>query len=359
MIRIFRHKAFHKIKPRYKAFHKIEFRYNAFHKTKFLNKPFHISKFLNKTFPKINKCAALFLILLPFFFLFSDAEAQQKQVTIINASRIVGGTYQGEQVRRILGQVHIRHDDLEMYCDSAYQFIDRSEIRAFGNIEIDTGEEKIWADTLRYFTDIDFSELRGRVIMEDDSTTLFGHSVDYGFSDKIAHFIDQIRLEDHRGTLKADSGYYYRSVDSVEFKGKVQIADSLQYLEADSLFGNRGKEYYEMHSRVYGHDRKNNSMIKGAYLETDSTGRRLLKEQAWLKNFEADTSDTTQADTTYIRAQTILSLEQRSPPDTSVITHGFGNVRIWSTDFSAVADTSQYTDSTQTFELWSNAKAWH
>src|SRR5699024_7008135 len=31
----------------------------------------------------------------------------------------------------------------------------------------------------------------------------------------------------------------------------------------------------------------------------------------------------------------------------------------WSPDFSAIADTTQYTDSTQTFELWSNAKSWH
>lgn len=321
------------------------------------------------------------LLLAGFISFFTTAKAQQKQVDILNATCIVGGTHEGEQVRRILGEVHIRHDDLEMYCDSAYQFINKSEIQAFGNIEIDTGEEKIWTDSLTYFTDVDFSELRGRVIMETDSSTLFGNSVDYRFSNKVAHFIDEIRLEDLRGTLKADSGYYYRAVDSVEFKGKVQIADSLQYLEADSLFGNRRKKYYEMHSQVYGYDRENNSMIKGEYLETDSTGRRLLKDNAWLKSFEADTSDTTQSesdstlyipdqsdstrtdqtqsDTTHVQAQTILSQEQHSATDTTVITHGFGNVRIWSPDFSAIADTSQYTDSTQTFELWSNAKAWH
>lgn len=330
----------------------------------------------NMIFPSLNTIARkvpkplLFLFgVVGAAFLFTDARAQERQVDILNASRIVGGTHEGEQVRRILDDVHLRHGDLEMYCDSAYQFIDKNEIRAFGNIEIDTGEEIIWTDSLTYYTDVDFSKLRGRVIIETDSSTLFGHSVDYRFSDKVAHFIDQIRLEDLRGTLKADSGYYYRAVDSVEFKGKVQIADSLQYLEADFLFGNRRKQYYEMHSQVYGYDRENNSMIKGEYLETDSTGRRLLREDAWLKNFEADTSDTTRsdttrldstkADTTHIRAQTILSREQRSAADTTTITHGYGNVRIWSPDFSATADTSRYTDTTQTFELWSNARAWH
>lgn len=294
---------------------------------------------------------------------YTDVRAQDepKQVTILNAERIIGGTYRGAQVRRIIGNVHIRHKNMEMFCDSAYQYINQNKIQAFGNIEIDTENEKIWTDTLTYYTNIDFSELRGRVIMEADSTTLFGNSVDYRFSTKVAHFLDEIRLEDLRGTLRADSGYYFRKADSVRFFGHVQLSDSLKYLEGDSLFSNRRKKYYEIHGKVYGYDQENHSMLQGSYLEADSTGRRLLKGNAWLKNFEADTSktDSTQTDTTHILAKRILSIEQRNPTDTTAITHAYENVRIWSPDFSAIADTAQYTDSTKTFELWSNAKAWH
>lgn len=267
----------------------------------------------------------------------------------------------GERVQKILGNVHLQSENLEMYCDSAYQFVNKSEIRAFGNIQIETEEEMIWTDSLTYFTDVDFSQLRGRVIIEADSTTLFGNSVDYRFSTRVAHFIDEIRLEDQRGVLLADSGYYYREADSAVFRGHVQLRDSLQYLEGDSLLSNRTNEYYELYGEVYGDDQENKSMIQGDYLEADSTGRRLLEGNAWLKNFESDSteSDSAKADTTHIQAETILSLEQRSPDDTTAIVHGYENVRIWSPDFSAVADTSTYTDSTDTFELWSNAKSWH
>ena len=304
------------------------------------------------------------IVLLFFFLAYSiipipEAQAQQKQVDILNASRIVGGTYQGEQVRRILGNVHIQHKDLEMYADSAYQFINKSEIQAFGNIELDTGTEKIWTDSLTYFTNTDFSEFRGRVVLEADSTTLFGNKMDYSFATKIAHFIDNIRYEDPSGTLKADSGYYYRRSDSLQFHGRVQLVDSLQYLEGDSLYGNRSTEYYELHGKIFGDDQENDSMLKGEYLETDSTGRRRLEGKAWLKNFKADSSDTTKVDTTHIRAKTILSQEQRSATDTTAIIHAYEDVRIWSPDFSAISDTSKYTDSAQTFELWSNAKSWH
>src|SRR5699024_9223858 len=309
--------------------------------------------------PSRTSVIAVLLFGIGFLSLSLIAQAQQKRINILNASRIVGGTYQGQQVRRILGDVHIRHKTLEMYSDSAYQFINQSKIRAFGNIELDTGTEKIWTDTLTYFTDEDFSKLRGRVIIATDSTTLFGHSVDYSFETKEAHFLDRIRYEDLQGTLKADSGYYFRRTDSVRFHGKVQLADSLQYLEGDSLFGNRHKEYYQLHGRIFGDDRKNDSKLMGDYLETDSTGRRLLKGNAWLKNFESDTSDTARVDTTHILARKIISQEQRGPADTTAIVHAYKNVRIWSPDFSAIADTTQYTDSTQTFELWSNSISLH
>jgi lipopolysaccharide export system protein LptA len=321
----------------------------------------------NQTLQYILKAFSATIVLV-FGLMISDAAGQQKLVDILEADRIVGGTYEGKDVQRLLGNVHLKHKNFEIYADSVYQFANENEMRAYGNIEVDTGEEKIWADSLTYYTDVDFSELRGRVIMEADSTTLFGNSVDYRFSSKVAHFIDRIRLEDMRGTVRADSGYYYRSADSVRIHGNVQLADSLQYLEGDSLFSNRQEKYYELHSRVFGDDQENNSMLKGDYLEADSTGHRLVTGNAWLKNFETDSSATNssqpdsasaQPDTTHIQARKIRSQEIRTPSDTSAIIHAYEEVRVWSPDFSAIADTAQYTDSTETFELWSNAQSWH
>lgn len=296
-----------------------------------------------------------------------------------------------------------------MRCDSAYQFVNQNEFRAFGDIEINTGEENIWADTLVYFTDIDFSQLRGRVIIEADTTTLFGHSVDYRFSTKVAHFIDHVRLEDQQGVLIANSGFYYREADSAMFYGQVQLADSLQYLEGDSLLTNRKSEYYEVHGDIFADDRENETMLKGTYLEADSTGRRVLQGNAWLKNYGSNKQDTTatdttqiipsappdslrqdtlrqsgipsdsladvlsdtaltartenreqaEADTTHIRAKEILSLRQKTATDTSTITYAYGDVRIWSRKFSAISDSARYENDTETFELWSDPVAWH
>ena len=340
-----------------------------------------------------------------------DTLNAQNSINILQADSIVGGQVEGQRVQKILGHVHLRSNDMAMKCDSAYQFVNKNEFRAYGNIEIDTGEEHIWTDTLVYFSDVDFSQLRGRVVIEADTTTLFGHSVDYRFSTKVAHFIDHIRLEDQQGVLVANSGFYYREADSAVFRGQVQVADTVQYLEGDSLFSNRQTDYYEIHGNVFAHDRKNKTMLKGDYLQADSTGRRLLEGNAWLKSFknksngdstqaaspqtqatrpdslrpdslfqrpvfqpdslaknqrgtsanqpvEAKT-DTSRADTTHIRAKKILSVRRRTETDTATTIHAFHNVRIWSMKFSAISDSARYESDTEIFELRSNPKAWH
>lgn len=341
--------------------------------------------------------------------LFLPAEViAQNQVQIIRADSIVGGISNGSPVQKILGDIHLRTEELDLYADSAYKYSNQDLVQAFGNIELDTQEEIIWADTLTYYTDIDFSELRGRVIIESDSTTLFGNSVDYRFTNKVAHFLDKIRLEDTSGTLIANSGFYFREADSATFRGQVQLRDSLQYIEGDSLFSNRRSEYYELHGNVFADDPENDSMLMGDYLEADSTGRRLLRGNAWLKNYKEDSTATdssqtdslqkaipdsslqlqpdsvqlaqpdsltmqadslqnspkgenqsSQPDTTHIRAARILSLQNRTKTDTTSTIKAYKNVRIWSPDFSSVSDSSRYESETQTFELWSNAKAWN
>jgi lipopolysaccharide export system protein LptA len=293
-----------------------------------------------------------------------------------------------------------------MFADSAYKFPGQNLVTAYGNIEIDTKKQSIWADTLTYFTNIDFSKLRGRVIIESDSTTLFGRNVDYHFKTKIAHFLDGIRLVDTKGILLADSGYYFRKPDSAVFRGDVQLKDSLKYLEGDSLFSNRRSGFYKLYGNVFGDDPANNSKLEGDYLQSDSAGKRVIKGHAWLINYKknaqkADTSksdstsglkaskdkpapdslqfplpdsartdsarksrsDSTQSsqqpDTTNIFAHKIISIAHRTQKDTTTTVKAFKNVRVWSNNFSAISDTAKYKSKTHTFDLWSNAKSWH
>ncbi|MGM0589268.1 MAG: OstA-like protein [Bacteroidota bacterium] len=278
----------------------------------------------------------------------------QRRITIQQADQILAHTLDGEKVQKLIGNVIVSTDSLTMVCDSAYNYNQRRVIEAFGNIEIQTTDEWIWADSLYYNLETDLSNFNGRVVVVNDSTTIFGEQLRYSFSSDIAQFDTPILLEDNRGRLRANRGIYYQQQDSAQFYGQVQVADSNQYLESDSLYTNRSTGSYQLFDRVYIHDRKNRTKLNGDQMEADSTGRRLIIGNAYIES-RSDSSDTTATDTTLINAQRILVLEGEA----SRTIDATNQVKIWSTDFSAIGDSARYVSHPEQFRLWSNPLAWH
>lgn len=273
----------------------------------------------------------------------------QNVVQIERAREVRNFTQDGEPIRKMY-DARLKTGNVVMVCDSAWHYLNRNEIRAFGNIQIETPDEIIWSDTLYYYTNEELSRLRGRVIIKQDSTTLFGEKVDYNFLTKVAFFEQGIRLEDEDGTLIAQRGTYFQNQDSAIFRGNVQLADSAQYAEGDSLFINRKTKYLQLYSNLFVADSTNNGILTGDYLEADSTGRRYVEGNSYLRQISSDTTDTT-----HINSHQLLMLDQ----DTTDLIRAFGNVRVWSSNFSSISDTLLYDSSTELFELISNPIAWH
>src|SRR5690625_3786747 len=158
-----------------------------------------------------------------------------------------------EPVRKLLGEVRLQADQTIIEADSAYQYEERNLIQGF-NIQIESENDIVWADTLYHNTLTGFSRLRGRVIVLSELNTLFSESVDFDRVLNVALFNTPVRFEDDRGTLLASDGYYFQNTDIAFFRGEVQLADSTQYLEADSLYMNRSTDFYRLFDNVYAED---------------------------------------------------------------------------------------------------------
>lgn len=291
--------------------------------------------------------AGCFLLVL--FHITPASSGAQSRVFIENADRAEGVIIEEESVRKLLGNVLLSTREMEMQADSAYQFINDNMIHAF-NIQIETEDEIIWADTLFYDTLNDFSEFRGRVIIQSPENTVFSEMVDVSAPLDLAVFQSPVRFEDESGALLAESGLYFQAADSAVFRGNVQLSDTTQYLEADSLFMNRSKDLYELFGRVFADDFEEKVTFSGDYLFSDSTGYRLLTgDDAWL--MEVNESET---DTTHLLAKKIELQET----DTTSLMDAYQQVRIWSTKFSAIADTANYRDHEELFILRGSPILW-
>lgn len=279
---------------------------------------------------------------------FGRSAKAQNRVILNQADQAEGVTIDGESVRKLLGNVILTTDEMVLETDSVYQYNAQNLLLAF-NIQIETETEMIWADTLYHDTEAEISRLRGRVIVQSDQNMMFSDSIDVNMETDIATFNVPVRFEDEDGTLIAESGLYYQQVDSAVFRGNVQLSDTTQYIEADSLFMNRAIDLYEMFGKVFAHDYEDDVRFAGQYLYADSTGYRLLKDDAWLMEVSESKEDTT-----HLFAETI----ELTDTDTVSYMDAFENVRMWSSDFSAVADTANYRDDLEQFILRSSPILW-
>ena len=288
----------------------------------------------------------LFLVILIPSTIKAQTPVQIQSVDILERTEI-----NGQPVRKLYDAI-LKTGEYTIVCDSAWEYLDTREVRAFGNIQIDTPTEKIWADTLFYYNLLDLSKLRGRVIIQQDTTLLFGNKVDYNFLTKEAYFLDEIRLEDGEGILIADSGIYFQNQDSAEFRGNVQLSDSAQYVEGDSLFINRNTEFLQLYDNLIVIDSTNNALLTGDYLEADSTGRRFLKGNGYLRR---TVTDSISSDTTHIFAEEIELTKQ----DSTTIIDAYNDVNVWTKKFSSLSDTLLYNSETELFKLYGNPKTWN
>ena len=284
------------------------------------------------------------LILVP-----EEAEAQNR-VRILAADQLEGEQTEDGTIRKLLGNVRLETDDFIIAADSAYQYIDLNELRAFGNIQIDLENETIWSDYAYYHLGQEISEFEGRVVMQGTDATLFSDFVEYSFLTKIAIFPNALRLEDEQGTLISESGIYFNEQDSAVFRGNVQIADSVQYVEADSLFTNRAARYYELFGQVYMDDFENRVTLSGDYVESDSTGYRLIEGNSRMRRINEDYSDTT-----HINAHRLETWQS----DTTYTFTGYDNVEIWTQNYSSLSDSATYDQALDLFTLTGDPRTWY
>ncbi len=275
----------------------------------------------------------------------------QKRVDILRAAKGTGAQTEKGFVRTLTGNVLLRSEKITVACDSAIHFVDLDELYAYGNITITTETETIRTRKLFYNTQTEWSRLEQGVVITRDSTVLTSESVEYSFDTEIAQFLRPLEIRDPDGMMLALRGTYFAKTDSAMVFGNVQVSDSTYYLEADSAYTNRESKSHKLFGQVFLHDKEEDTRLTGAYVEADSTGRRLIRGDAFIEQI-----DSTEADTSYIRAAEILVRRDADKQRTILAT---GGVMSWSADYATLSDTTHVFEADSLTLLRGSPRAWH
>lgn len=144
----------------------------------------------------------------------------------------------GERVRRLIGNVILKQQDVRLFCDSALLYADSKLAKAFGNVRI--VQEGKFNGTCRYLEFNGQSKdavLRQNVYLTDGEMNLTTDELFYNTNTKIARYQQGALIRNAEATLKSLRGtydsntkqFYYRTRVSLDHRDFKLTADTLLY----------------------------------------------------------------------------------------------------------------------------------
>ncbi len=182
--------------------------------------------------------------LLLFLFLFVAVPAfltaqEKKRVDIEQADFLEADERIAPDAQRLVGNVRIRHQDILMWCDSAYTYTGTNRVDAFGNVRINQGDTlNLYARKVFYNGDNKMARASQDVRLENKSTTLYTDTLDYDMDANIGYYDNNGKIVDSTNILTSLIGKYFIDTDIVHFYHNVVGYNDDYNLEGDTLYYN-------------------------------------------------------------------------------------------------------------------------
>lgn len=357
----------------------------------------------------------IYLLLLLSFPLFLKAQSGEK-VQLIQAGSLEGVVVNGEELRKLIGDVIFKQENTFLYCDSAYQFEKRNEIECFGRVRMVQGDSiTLTGKKLKYNGNTKVAVVTEEVVLKDKKMTLTTDYLQYDTEAKLATYQEGGKIIDQENVLTSVRGYYNTSSKIFWFKKDVKLvndkekytltSDTLQYnsvtkiatfrgpskvtKEDDVLYADHGEYDTERAQSIFTGRAKVESgkyFIDGDKIRYDEVGKHGVAEgNVKMTSLENDllvfgdkamywgkdgivkvigrplVKNKMEADTLFLTADTLISVDRKNPKDTSIkekYLQAFHNVKIYKEDLQAKCDSLIYNFIDSTIYLFNDPLLW-
>lgn len=162
-----------------------------------------------------------------------------KTIEIKNADALIGTRINGQSVQKLIGRVALQHDQVLMFCDSAWYYDKLNSIDAFGRIHIRQGDTlSLYGDKLNYNGNTRVATITGNVRLIDNQVNLQTSQLTYDRNAGMAYYPDSGNTISGTDELSSKKGYYYVNSKEFAFKGNVVIKNPQYTLYSDTLIQN-------------------------------------------------------------------------------------------------------------------------
>lgn len=349
-------------------------------------------------------------VLIGFLLLLTNSAVSQekKRIDILQAGSLI----QSENIanaRRLIDDVIIQHEDLLMYCDSAYTYENTNRVDAFGNVHVNQGDTlHLYAAKIYYDGDRSFAQAISEVVLQNKQVTLYTDTLDYDLDQKIgyydcggkivdstntltsklgkyyldqdlAHFTDSVvgfskdytlssenlqyntttkvvffkgptTIQDSTNTLYAEDGWYNTETGAADLQKTPSISNKDQLIRAQKLLYDKETGDGQASGDVYIEDFKNRSIVRGnKVIYNDKTKLATVSDSAMFVSY----SDT---DSLYLHADTLRTLPD-TVQDEKIIKAYYG-VRFYRNDVQGICDSLLYFTKDSLAQLFYSPVLW-
>lgn len=141
------------------------------------------------------------------------------------------------EIRKLFGNVKLKHEGTMMYCDRAFQHVETNFIEAFGNVSVVQGDSiTVTGDTLNYYSDTKLAIMLGKKAeLKDANRTLTSKRLEYDMQNGIASYKTPGITVDKSDTLSSKSGTYDVRSKIYTYHQDVKLVNQKYTLTTDTL----------------------------------------------------------------------------------------------------------------------------
>ncbi|MBP7497843.1 MAG: LPS export ABC transporter periplasmic protein LptC [Bacteroidales bacterium] len=176
------------------------------------------------------------LLLFSSFQIVYSQQASNERIELVKANSLEYDKTKGENVRRLIGDVALKHKKYLLYCDSAYLYSETNTLTAFSNVRIVSGDTlNVTGNYLNYNGNTQIAELKGKAKLSDKKSTLLTEQLIYNMKDNTAYYPVYGNITNPTNTLNSKTGYYFAKAKKFVFHKDVNLVSKDYTIKSDTM----------------------------------------------------------------------------------------------------------------------------
>ena len=160
----------------------------------------------------------------------------QQKIEIINSDALYMRSNNNGNYKVLNGDVHLKKEELNIYCDSALIFEDKKLVQAIGHVYILKKDSiKLYCDTLIYDQNTEISTFKNNIKLIHKKLKLNSDILFYDNEKNIAFYNNYANIKHPDFTINSQKGKYFPDLDKALFIQNVNLYSDSFELKTDTL----------------------------------------------------------------------------------------------------------------------------